>query len=180
MRRREFTCLFCSAAVSWPLAARAQQSPLPVVGFLNGASPVPFAFFVAAFRGGLQEMAIKALVAWCAFCAVSERPMSINQSTADYFAIGDAELSYEDKLERYRELADRYFQQEEFEAFCAEALPRLDEVVVEYVESAEFDELSVRTITTEVLEPENHEALIERSRSNVAMWAADQRAAATS
>ena len=56
MRRREFTSLLCSAAVSWPLATRAQQSPLPVVGFLNGASPVPFAFFVAAFRGGLQEM----------------------------------------------------------------------------------------------------------------------------
>ena len=125
--------------------------------------------------------AIRALIAWCAFCAVSERPMHINQSTADYFEIGDdAELPYEDKLERYRELADRYFQQEEFEAFCTEALPRLDEVVVEYVESAEFDELAVRTITTEVLEPENHEALIERSRSNVAMWAADQRAAATS
>jgi hypothetical protein len=124
--------------------------------------------------------AIRALVAWCAFCAVSERPMRINQSTADYFEIGDADVSYEDKLERYRELADRYFQREEFEAFCAEALPRLDEVVVEYVESAQFDELAVRTITTEVLEPENHETLIERSRSNVAKWAAEQRAAATS
>jgi putative tryptophan/tyrosine transport system substrate-binding protein len=56
MRRREFTSLLCSAAVSWPLAARAQQSPLPVVGFLNGASPVPFAYFVAAFRHGLHEM----------------------------------------------------------------------------------------------------------------------------
>ena len=56
MRRREFTSLLCSAAVSWPLAARAQQSPLPVVGFLNGASPVPFAYFVAAFRRGLHEM----------------------------------------------------------------------------------------------------------------------------
>ena len=56
MRRREFTSLLCSAAVSWPFAARAQQSPLPVVGFLNGASPVPFAYFVAAFRRGLHEM----------------------------------------------------------------------------------------------------------------------------
>jgi hypothetical protein len=34
----------------------------------------------------------------------------------------------------------------------------------------------VRTITTEVLEPEKHEALIERSRANVGRWAADQRA----
>jgi hypothetical protein len=125
--------------------------------------------------------AIRALVAWCAFCAVTERPMRINQSTADYFEIGDdAELSYEDKLERYRELADRYFQLVEFETFCAEALAHLDEAVVDYVESPEFDELAVRTITTEVLEPEKHEALIERSRLNVAMWAAEQRTTATS
>jgi hypothetical protein len=125
--------------------------------------------------------AIRALVAWCAFCAVTERPMRINQSTADYFEIGDdTGLSYEDKLERYRELADAYFQRQEFEAFCAEALPHLDEVVVDYVECADFDELAVRTITTEVLEPERHEALIDRSRTNVGLWAAEQRTAATS
>src|SRR4051812_34294364 len=56
MTRREFTSLLCGIAVSWPLAARAQQLPLPVVGFLNGASPEPFAYFVAAFRRGLHEM----------------------------------------------------------------------------------------------------------------------------
>ena len=121
--------------------------------------------------------AIRALVAWCAFCAVTSRPMRINQTTADYFEIGDSDLPYEEKLERYRELTDRYFQTEEFEEFCAEALPDLDEIAVNYFESGEFDELAVRTITTEVLEPEKHEALIERSRSHVAQWAADQRAA---
>jgi glutathione synthase/RimK-type ligase-like ATP-grasp enzyme len=120
--------------------------------------------------------AIRALVAWCAFCAISERPMRINQSTADYFAIADGDLGYDEKLEAYRSLSDRYFQIEEFEDFCGEALPNLDEVVVEYVESPEFDELAVRTITTEVLEPEKHEALIERSRANIGRWAADQRA----
>jgi hypothetical protein len=123
--------------------------------------------------------AIRALVAWCAFCAVTERPMRINQSTADYFAVGDAQLPYDERLERYRQLADLYFQADEFEAFVSDALPQLDEVVVEYVESREFDELSVRTITTEVLEPEKHEPLIERSRSNIALWANDQRAAAS-
>jgi hypothetical protein len=122
--------------------------------------------------------AIRALVAWCAFCAVSERPMRINQSTADYFAIADDDRDYEDKLDAYRTLSDRYFQTEEFEDFCGEALPNLDEVVVEYVESPEFDELTVRTIRTEVLEAEKHEALIERSRANVGRWAADQRAPA--
>ncbi|MGH2921475.1 MAG: hypothetical protein ACRDKU_05345, partial [Gaiellaceae bacterium] len=122
--------------------------------------------------------AIRSLVAWCAFCALSERPMRINQSTADYFEIGDDVRSYAEKLESYRELADRYFQAEEFEHFCDEALPHLAEVVVEYVESPEFDELAVRTITTEVLEPEKHEALIERSRANIGLWTANERAAA--
>jgi hypothetical protein len=123
--------------------------------------------------------AIRALVAWCAFCCAIERPMRINQSTADYFAIGDRDdLSYEDKLARYRELADSYFQADEFEAFCAEALPHLDEVMVEYVESPEFDELTVATITSEVFEPDQHETLIERSRSHTGRWAAEQRAAA--
>ncbi len=105
--------------------------------------------------------------------------MRLNQNTRDYFEAGDDEaLTYEQKLDRYAELANTYFQTARFEEFCAETLPRLDEIVVEYVESAEFDELAVKTITTEVLEPEKHEALIERSRTNVSAWASDARAAA--
>jgi hypothetical protein len=122
--------------------------------------------------------AMESLVAWCLFCCATGRPMRINQTTRDYFEIGDSDLPYAEKLARYEELSDRYFQREAFEAFRAEALPQLREVVCEYVRSPEFDEMAVRTISEGVLEPEKHEALIERSRAHTRAWLEDAEAPA--
>jgi putative tryptophan/tyrosine transport system substrate-binding protein len=55
MRRREFIRLVSSTVVVWPLIARAQPATMPMIGFLNSASPQPFENYVAGFRAGLKE-----------------------------------------------------------------------------------------------------------------------------
>jgi putative tryptophan/tyrosine transport system substrate-binding protein len=56
VRRRDFIKVVAGSAAAWPLAARAEQSAMPVVGFLGAPSAAPYARYVAAVHQGLKEV----------------------------------------------------------------------------------------------------------------------------
>ncbi len=121
--------------------------------------------------------AMSALVKWSAFCLATGRRMRINQNTRDYFEIGDRDdVPYEQKVEAYRKLADDYFQMEQYEEFCATALPNFQELLVDYVESADFDDLLVRSVIS-TFPAHEHEHFVAHYRGLLGSWTRDQRAA---
>jgi hypothetical protein len=119
--------------------------------------------------------AIETLVKWTLFCAATGRRMQVSLELQPYFEIADrADLSYEDKLREYRRLADEYFQTAKYEEFCAEALPRLHELVVDYVAGEEFDRLLVETVRSTFPQHE-HEHFVAHYRGLLSSWVGDQR-----
>jgi putative tryptophan/tyrosine transport system substrate-binding protein len=55
IRRRRFIVTLGSAAIAWPLGARAQQPGMPVIGYLHSGSPSAYAHLVTAFREGRRH-----------------------------------------------------------------------------------------------------------------------------
>ena len=77
---------------------------------------------------------------------------------ARYFEVGDREdLSYEQKLAEYRKLADDYFQVDAYTEFCATALAHVDELILDWVASPEFDALLLETVKSTYPEHEQEE-----------------------
>jgi hypothetical protein len=99
--------------------------------------------------------------------------MHLNQNSRAYFEWGDRDdLSYAEKLARYRELADDYFQVAAYEEFCATHLSHLDEIAHEWFSSPELDDVLVRTVRgTFPAHEQDH--FVEHYRGLLGAWARD-------
>jgi len=118
--------------------------------------------------------AMKALVKWSIFSLMTDRRPRLDLDTAAYFEIADdPRLSYEEKLDAYRYLADGYFDTDRYQDFCASALPRFDEIVLDWVSSGDFDRLLVSTVRS-VYPAHEHEQFIAHLRGLVGLWVRDQ------
>ncbi|MBV9092794.1 MAG: hypothetical protein JO132_02790 [Streptosporangiaceae bacterium] len=120
--------------------------------------------------------AVKTLAKWCVFVLVTGRPPRLDLETGRYFTIADDPgASYAEKLDAYRGLADAYFGSERYHDFCATSLPHADEVVLEWVDSPDFDRLLVQTVRS-VYPAHEHDQFIAHLRGLLSMWVRDESA----
>ncbi|MGA8980597.1 MAG: hypothetical protein WB473_15920 [Pedococcus sp.] len=91
--------------------------------------------------------AMKALLKWSVFCVATGRKARTQVDTGPWFEVGDdPALDYQGKLAAYQGLADDYFETDRYREFCDAALPHLDEMVLDWVDSADFRSLLTATI----------------------------------
>ncbi len=118
--------------------------------------------------------AMTALVRWCVFALVTGRRPRLDLDTSRYFEIADEPgASYGEKLGAYRELADDYFDTERYQDFCATSLGHLEELVLDWVAGADFDDLLIRTVRA-TYPADEQDRFTAHLRGLIGMWVADQ------
>jgi hypothetical protein len=94
--------------------------------------------------------------------------------TRRYFDIADREdLSYDDKLQAYRRIADEYFETERYLDFCASRLGHIDEITFDWVNSADFDQLLIDTVRS-TYPPHEHDRFVDHFRGLLDLWKRDE------
>jgi hypothetical protein len=118
--------------------------------------------------------AMRTLVKWTTFCVATNRRARLHVDPAEWFEVADdPDRSYVEKLAAYQGLADRYFERDRYEEFCAEALPGIDALVLDWVASPQFDDLLTQTV---VATYPAHEVdhFLGHFRGLLGMWLTDQ------
>jgi hypothetical protein len=114
--------------------------------------------------------AIKALVKWCVFALVTGRRARLDTETDRFFAVADSPgLSYSERLDNYRKLADEYFDSAHYYDFWADRQARLDDIVLDWVAGPDFDELLVSTVRSVYPEHEQ-DRFIAHLRGLIGLW----------
>ena len=98
----------------------------------------------------------------------------LDLDTRSYFEIGDREdLGYAEKLAAYRRLADDYFETDRYHDFCASRLAHVDELVLDWVDSDEFDRLLVETVRA-TYPAHEQERFVAHLRGLIGQWVREQ------
>jgi hypothetical protein len=123
--------------------------------------------------------AMKALVRWTAFCAATDRRAKLHVDPDPWYAVADdPSLDYTDKLASYQRLADAHFDTDRYQDFCASALADIDDLVLEWVSSTEFDTMLLDTIRS-TYPAEEQDMFIGHFRGLVDLWISDDAAIRT-
>jgi hypothetical protein len=119
--------------------------------------------------------AMKALLRWSLFCTTTGRKPVSHVDPTPWFAIADrTDLSYDEKLAAYDAIADQHFDTERYRDFCASRLGDLDEMALEYFESADFDAVLVDTVTS-TFPAHEHDQFVPHYRGLLGSWCSDER-----
>jgi hypothetical protein len=118
--------------------------------------------------------AMKALLRWTMYCAVTGRRKGTDLDTSAYFAIADRDdLGYDDKLAHYRRLADEYFEAEHYADWCDSRLRHFDDVALEWFRGPEMDRVIVETVRA-MFPPHEQDVFVAHFRGLVGSWCADE------
>jgi hypothetical protein len=118
--------------------------------------------------------AISALVRWSIYCVTTGRRPRIGLDSHRYFAIADdPDLGYGEKLDAYLGLADEHFETDRYHEWCDTHLGHLDEAVVDWVGSPDFDRL-LRDTVQATYPAHEQEQFLAHFRGLTGMWVDDQ------
>src|SRR6476659_4092447 len=118
--------------------------------------------------------AMKALLKWSAFCLATGRRARTQVDLDPWFAVADDSLlGYESKLVEYQRLADEHFDSVRYQEFCGSALPDIDEMVLEWVQSPDFDTLLASTVRS-TYPAHEQEQFLAHFHGLLGMWVKDE------